>query len=44
VTALKHTLSVPRREAFESALTLESLMHQITLPAALRRIGDEYVE
>lgn len=42
--ALKRTLSLPRRTAFETALTLESLMHQITFRAgdARQRIEDEY--
>lgn len=30
---LKRTLSAPRRAAFESALTMESLMHELTLRA-----------
>ena len=44
VEALKRTLSLPRRTAFEQALTLESLMHQVTLGAAgaARRIEDNY--
>ncbi len=44
IEVLKRTLSLPRRQAFESSLTLESLMHQVTLPAAARTIEDEYVE
>ena len=44
VTALKRTLSLPRRHAFEASITHESLMHQITLGAAARRIQDDYVE
>lgn len=32
--ALKRTLTLPRRQAFDRALTLESLMHQVTLGAA----------
>lgn len=42
---LKRTLSLPRRMAFEQSLTLESLMHQVTLGAAdaARRIEDEYL-
>jgi polyketide biosynthesis enoyl-CoA hydratase PksI len=44
VVALKRTLSLPRRQAFEQSLTQESLMHQITLGAAARRIQDDYVE
>jgi polyketide biosynthesis enoyl-CoA hydratase PksI len=44
--ALKRTLSLPRRQAFEQALTLESLMHQITLgaPGAADTIRATYVE
>jgi len=37
---LKRTLSLPRRRAFEESLTLESLMHQITLPAAAADLLD----
>ncbi|MBY0496954.1 MAG: enoyl-CoA hydratase/isomerase family protein [Cyanobacteria bacterium] len=44
VTALKRTLSLPRRRAFETSVTQESLMHQITLTAASRLIEDSYVE
>lgn len=46
VEALKRTLSLPRRQAFERSLTHESLMHQITFnaPGAARRIQDDYVE
>lgn len=44
VTALKRTLSLPRRRAFETSITNESLMHQITLGAAARLIQDNYVE
>lgn len=33
---LKRTLSLPRRQAFEQSLTLEPLMHRLTLPAAPR--------
>lgn len=46
VELLKRTLSLPRRRAFEETITLESLMHQITLraPGALQRIDDDYVE
>ncbi|HTY94818.1 MAG TPA: polyketide synthase [Steroidobacteraceae bacterium] len=46
VEALKRTLSLPRRQAFEAALTVESLMHQITFaaPEVVRRIEDDYVE
>lgn len=42
---LKRTLSLPRRRAFEESLTLESLMHQVTLtsPEAARLIETEYV-
>ena len=44
--ALKRTLSLPRRRAFEETITLESLMHQITFRAvdAQRRIEADYVE
>jgi polyketide biosynthesis enoyl-CoA hydratase PksI len=44
--ALKRTLSLPRRQAFERSLTHESFMHQITFgaPDAARRIQDEYAE
>jgi polyketide biosynthesis enoyl-CoA hydratase PksI len=43
--ALKRTLSLHRRTAFETALTLETLMHQVTLGAqgAAQRIEDEYL-
>jgi polyketide biosynthesis enoyl-CoA hydratase PksI len=44
VTALKRTLSLPRRRAFETSITHESFMHQITLAGAARRIEDDYVE
>ena len=44
ITALKRTLSLPRRRAFETSITHESFMHQITLGAAACRIQDEYVE
>ena len=44
VSALKRTLSLPRRRAFETSLTHESLMHQVTLAGAARRIQDDYVE
>lgn len=46
VEALKRTLSLPRRQAFERSITHESFMHQITLgaPGAARRIQDDYVE
>lgn len=46
VETLKATLSLPRREAFERALTQESLMHQITFATAeaAREIGDGHVE
>lgn len=44
VTALKRTLSLRRRRAFETSITHESFMHQITLGGAARRIQDEYVE
>lgn len=43
---LKRTLTLPRRRAFDQALTLESLMHQITLgaPGAIDTIRATYVE
>ena len=44
LTALKRTLSQPRRRAFEGSLTDESLMHQITFSSAARRIEDDYVD
>lgn len=44
VSALKRTLSLPRRRAFESSLTQESLMHQLTFSESARRIQDDYVE
>jgi len=46
VEALKRTLSLPRRRAFELSLTTESLMHQITFraPGAAQGIRDGYVE
>lgn len=44
LTALKRTLSLARRQAFEHSITTESLMHQITLAAAARQIQDDYVE
>lgn len=46
VEALKRTLSLPRRQAFELSLTTESLMHQITFraPGAAQGIRDGYVE
>ena len=44
VVALKRTLSLPRRRAFETSITHESFMHQITLGAAARLIEDNYVE
>jgi len=46
IEALKHTLSLPRRRAFDDSLTLETLMHQITLgaPGAAARIRATYVE
>jgi polyketide biosynthesis enoyl-CoA hydratase PksI len=34
VEALKRTLSLPRRRAFEGSITTESLMHQLTFGAA----------
>ncbi len=44
VTALKRTLSLARRRAFEASITHESFMHQITLASAVRRIEDDYAE
>jgi polyketide biosynthesis enoyl-CoA hydratase PksI len=44
LSALKRTLSLPRRQAFEVSLTQESLMHELTLGGAVRRIQDDYVE
>ena len=44
ITALKRTLSLPRRQAFEQSITQESLMHQLTLAAAADRIQHDYVE
>ena len=44
--ALKRALSLSRRQALEQALTLESLMHQVTLgaPGAADTIRATYVE
>jgi len=44
VSALKRTLSLPRRRAFEVSITQESLMHQLTFGSAAGRIQDDYVE
>jgi polyketide biosynthesis enoyl-CoA hydratase PksI len=44
IAALKRTLSLPRRQAFEQSITHESLMHQITFAAATSRIENDYVE
>ena len=44
LSTLKRTLSLPRRRAFEDSITHESLMHQITLAGAARRIQENYVE
>jgi len=44
IAALKRTLSLPRRQAFEQSLTSESFMHQLTFSAAARRIEADYVE
>ena len=44
LSALKRTLSLSRRRAFETSITQESLMHQLTLGSAVRRIQDNYVE
>lgn len=43
IEALKRTLSLPRRIAFEQSLTVEAFMHQITFSAAARRIEDDYL-
>jgi polyketide biosynthesis enoyl-CoA hydratase PksI len=44
VTALKRTLSLPRRRGFETSITQESFMHQITLAGAARQIEADFVE
>ncbi|HUP40394.1 MAG TPA: polyketide synthase [Vicinamibacterales bacterium] len=46
IELLKRTLSLTRRRLFEETITLEMLMHQITLrsPGARRAIEDDYVE
>jgi len=44
IAALKRTLSLPRRQAFEQSITQESFMHQITFAAAACRIERDYVE
>lgn len=46
VEALKRALSLPRRRAFDGAMTLETLMHQVTIgaPGAIDRIQAGYVE
>jgi len=44
IVALKRTLSLPRRQAFEQSITHESFMHQITFAAAACRIENDYVE
>lgn len=44
VSALKRTLSLPRRRAFEVSITQESLMHELTFGSAIGRIQDDYVE
>ncbi len=46
LTLLKRTLSLPRRQRFESTYTLETLMHEVTFnsPDARHRIGDPRVE
>jgi polyketide biosynthesis enoyl-CoA hydratase PksI len=41
---LKRTLSLPRRRAFEEALTLESLMHELTLTAVADLTEASHVE
>ena len=41
---LKRALSLPRRRAFEDAITQETFMHQITFASAAARIQDTYVE
>ncbi len=35
---LKRTLSLPRRQAFEQSITMESLMHQLTFKGALDHV------
>lgn len=44
VAALKRTLSLPRRRAFETSITQESFMHQLTFGGAARQIQADYVE
>jgi polyketide biosynthesis enoyl-CoA hydratase PksI len=44
LVALKRTLSLPRRLAFEASLTHESLMHELTFAAAAQQIERDYVE
>lgn len=44
IAALKRTLSLPRRQAFEQSITHESFMHQITFAPAACRIERDYVE
>jgi polyketide biosynthesis enoyl-CoA hydratase PksI len=45
IETLKRTLSLRRRRAFEQSITLETLMHQVTLvrPGAARLIEDGHV-
>jgi len=46
VEALKQTLSLPRRQAFERSITTESLMHRLTFGSAIAvdRIEGRHVE
>ena len=46
VELLKRTLSLPRRQAFETSITTETLMHHISLdaPEARARIENAHVE
>jgi enoyl-CoA hydratase/carnithine racemase len=45
IELLKRTLSLARRTAFESALTMETMMHQLTMraPGIATRIEAEYL-
>lgn len=45
IELLKRTLSLTRRTAFESALTIETMMHQLTMraPGVAERIEAEYL-
>jgi polyketide biosynthesis enoyl-CoA hydratase PksI len=46
IEALKRTLSLTRRQAFELSITTESLMHEVTFsaPGLARAIEESYVE